>query len=128
MKMPPLMVQNAGSNILGRKDNLKEGIMTDKYVLDASGCPQLEPDLIKWAMWFETANRRIAFDAYGDTSVSTVFLGLDHNFGDGPPALWETAIFGGDHDGDTTRYSTRADAIQGHNIAKAIVSKELINE
>jgi len=28
--------------------------------------------------------------------VSTVFLGLDHNYGDGPPLLFETMVFQGD--------------------------------
>ncbi len=35
--------------------------------------------------------------------VSTVFLGLDHNFGDGPPILWETLVFGGPMNGQQTR-------------------------
>lgn len=28
-------------------------------------------------------------------NVSTVFLAIDHAFGDGPPVLYETMIFGG---------------------------------
>lgn len=47
--------------------------------------------------------------------VSTVFLGLDHNWsGDGPPLLFETMIFGGPHDQQCWRYSTWGHAMKGH--------------
>lgn len=53
--------------------------------------------------------------------VSTVFLGLDHNFGSGgPPILWETMIFNVEtEDGYQfqERYSTREEAIAGHAAA-----------
>lgn len=54
--------------------------------------------------------------------VSTVFLGLDHrHFGDGPPILFESMIFGGEHDGWATRYCTKAEAQTGHDaICKAL--------
>ncbi len=42
----------------------------------------------------------------GEVKISTVWLGLDHNFdGVGPPIIFETMIFGGDHDEDQWRYS-----------------------
>ena len=51
----------------------------------------------------------------GDAAVSTVFLGLDHRWEpDGPPVLYETMIFGGEHDGDMDRYCTRDAAEAGH--------------
>jgi hypothetical protein len=88
------------------------------YRLNPEGEPVPEPDLLTWAKWFEKANRHVAKDKVGDASVSTVFLGLDHAFGDRPPVLWETMIFGGPHDGYQERYTSRADAILGH--AKAV--------
>jgi hypothetical protein len=52
-------------------------------------------DAVVWGEWFHTADRRVAWDQ--DESgwyVSTVFLGLDHNFGSkGPPVLFETMVF-----------------------------------
>jgi len=36
---------------------------------------------------------RVAFDEIKGGSVSTVFLGIDHNFFGGEPRLFETAIF-----------------------------------
>jgi hypothetical protein len=46
--------------------------------------------------------------------VSTVFLGLDHQWGDGPPLVFETMIFGGEHDQYQERYSTWDEAEAGH--------------
>jgi hypothetical protein len=47
-----------------------------------------------WSATFRTDEDRIvAQDRHGDTWVSTVFLGMDHNYGDGPPILFETMIF-----------------------------------
>ena len=68
------------------------------YILDASGEPVPEPDLIKWGHWFEDPRHRIvARDQLGPLTVSTVFLGVDHNFlPDGPPILWETMVFDAD--------------------------------
>lgn len=71
-------------------------------------------DLMKWAEWFESADRIVAATEIDDTKVSTVFLGLDHSFGEGPPLLFETMVFGGDADGDCDRYTTWEEAEQGH--------------
>lgn len=49
-----------------------------------------------------------------DVTVSTVFLGLDHNFGDGPPLLFETMIFGGPHADFQARCSTWSEAEKQH--------------
>src|SRR5262245_32150582 len=59
--------------------------------------PVLEPDTIKWAEWFHTADRVVAQTEIPGGMISTVFLGLDHQFGNGPPLLFETMVF---RDGD----------------------------
>lgn len=46
--------------------------------------------------------------------VSTAFLGLDHQFGSGPPLLWETMVFGLEDDEPCERYSSYEDAVAGH--------------
>lgn len=49
--------------------------------------------------------------------VSTVWLGIDHNFGEGDPEIFETMVFplNGDSDeDDCDRYSTLEQAIAGH--------------
>lgn len=49
-----------------------------------------------------------------DVEVSTVFLGLNHAFCDGPPIVFETMIFGGQFHEMMWRYSTLEQAQQGH--------------
>jgi len=85
------------------------------YVLDDAGEPLAVDDVLVWASWFETADRHVADTQIGDVRVSTVFLGLDHRFiGGGPPILYETLVFGGVHDGDMKRYTSRDRAVEGH--------------
>ena len=77
-------------------------------------------DLMHWAKWLEEdRNRRqVSETEKNDVRVSTVFLGLDHNFGrTGPPIVFETMIFGGEHDQYQERYSTWDEAIMGHKQA-----------
>lgn len=47
--------------------------------------------------------------------ISTVFLQVNHAFGDGPPILFETMVFGGPLDGLQDRYATVQEAWQGHD-------------
>lgn len=91
--------------------------MSTNYKLDAAHNVVEEPDLMTWAKWFETADRKVRLDVIGDVTVSTVFLSLDHSFGDGPPVLFETMIFGGPHDQYQERYCTWDEAVAGHEMA-----------
>ena len=87
-----------------------------RYILNDAGNPVPEPDLIKWAQWFEDSGekRRVAHDVRGNLSISTVFIALDHSFGEGEPMLYETMVFGGSDDMQR-RYHTREEALAGHN-------------
>ena len=71
-------------------------------------------DLMEWAKWYESANRHVAQDTIGNSVISTVFLGIDHSFENGPPLLFETLVFNGKLDGEMNRYSTWTDAVKGH--------------
>jgi hypothetical protein len=99
--------------------------MGDKYILDAEGNPVHEPDLMKWAKWFEGGDkRRLArTEISKEITVSTLFLGIDHNWGDGSPVLWETMIFGGPHDQYQERYTSRQAALKGHEWAVKLASE-----
>jgi hypothetical protein len=71
-------------------------------------------DLMEWARERQEDNH------IGDTTVdgvrvSTVWLGLDHGYGPGPPLIFETMIFGGPHDNFCERYSTKEQAQAGHD-------------
>ena len=93
------------------------------YVLDDAGEPLGIDDALVWGEWFQNSEARILARAGDEDSgvwVSTVFLGLDHQFGVGPPVLWETIVFfsGRVREDDTApgmrRYTSRAAAIAGH--------------
>lgn len=98
-----------------------------RYILDENGKPIPEPDLLKWAQWFEDTKQRVVQqDHIGDIFVSTVFLGLDHAFvydDVHEPVLWETMIFKDtDWSGDfQRRYTSLNDAIAGHMEAVEMV-------
>jgi hypothetical protein len=89
---------------------------TGRYILDEHNQPVEEPDLIRWAMWMESADRHVRDSFQGDdVRVSTVFLGLDHNHSDyGRPLLFETMVFVAGDGIEQERYSTWAEAEEGH--------------
>ena len=98
------------------------------YILDENGEPKLEPDIVRWAKWFERADRLVARTQVGDGYVSTVFLGIDHAFGEGRPVLYETLVRGGPLDEKMERYWTRAQAVEGHRIMVDGVRKACAQE
>ncbi len=93
--------------------------MNGKYILAKDGKTPIEcDDLKEWGRWMNGDERIVRRTEVGEVTVSTVFLGLDHNFTDwGPPQLWETMIFGGKHDGRQWRYTSREAAENGHDSA-----------
>lgn len=95
--------------------------MSDKYILDENGHPIPCDDLIVWEKWFEKANRQLqrtelVIDDETEVTVSTVFLGMDHNFVGSKPLLYETMVFGGDNDGLCHRTSTAGEASRMHQV------------
>ncbi len=92
------------------------------YILDRNSNPIECEDIIVWSKWREKADVHISLNIIGDVKISTVFLGINHRFfGDGPPILYETMIFGGAHDGYQERYTTREEALIGHEEAIKLV-------
>ena len=88
----------------------------DKYILDEYHQVKPADDFLKWAEWFENReNRIVRQDEENGVRVSTVFLGIDHNWsGEGPPVLFETMVFGGPTNEDTYRCCTWDQAIEQH--------------
>lgn len=69
-----------------------------------------------WAKFMSEADRTVKRTLQGDVEVSTVFLGLDHNFhAEGPPILFETMVFTAGRGGGCRRYATWEEAVQGHD-------------
>jgi hypothetical protein len=99
--------------------------MSDYYI-EKDGVPVIAPDGARSFPSME--ERRVAYDDLGHARVSTVFLSLDHGYGDGPPVLYETMVFDErppsvcptcgqttrNDDGDSERYCTREEALTGH--------------
>lgn len=95
--------------------------MSKNYIL-VDKKPVEEPDFMKWAKWFETADRHVNKTELPDgVKVSTVFLGMDHGFMSNTPILFETMIFGGEHDEYQERYSTWEEAEAGHERAIQLI-------
>lgn len=79
----------------------------------------------EYLRWFRYADRQIAYTRLLGISISTVALGIDYNHGIGEPHIFETMIFGG-YEGDyCVRYSTIAEAKEGHKRAVRLVLKTL---
>jgi len=90
--------------------------ITGKYIL-VDRVPVSCPDLMKWGRFMQEADRHVAQTMVDGIRVSTVFLGLNHGWGDGPPVLFETMIFGGEHDEYQERCCTWAEAEEMHKVA-----------
>ena len=76
-----------------------------------------EATLEEWALWVEESgeeHRQVRrTDLIDGCFVSTVFLGLNMRYDEGPPLLWETMTFGA-HGEIQERYSTEEEAIREH--------------
>lgn len=92
--------------------------------------------MCRWGIWMETHSRVVKQETFFDgtdlVSVSTVFLGLDHNFTDsGTPLLFETMAFGGQHDQEMRRYHTWEEAETGHRLfceQLGLIQEQKIND
>lgn len=97
--------------------------------------PQGEPlELLEWAEMFERRSLedpswwRVGHDRIGDVEISTVWCGIDMGFlryGDPPPLIFESMVFGGGLDDEQRRYATWADAEVGHAELVELVRLEL---
>ena len=87
------------------------------YILDANGNPTPVSDFVQWSIWMDSMNQQIALSESGDISISTAFLGLDHDhLRRGTPILFETMVCTPDGPGQVARYATKGEAINGHNV------------
>ncbi len=82
------------------------------------GTPYPDDNPVKWAIDSKNQDGRVAEDILPDGKrISTVFLGLNHNWGEGPPLIFETMVFPSETEGndlDMDRYSTEEQALEGH--------------
>jgi hypothetical protein len=95
------------------------------YILDENNKP-VESKINEYVDWEEAnpTKKAVKQENVGDIRISTVFLGLDHAWNSDVPVLWETMIFGGEHDQYQERYTSVEDALEGHQIALNLVNKQ----
>lgn len=91
--------------------------MNEFWIL--KGKTPIKVGIAEWALWNEEnwkkGKRIVNKTTIGTVLISTVFLGLDHSFGDdGPPILFETMVFNGEFCGEMNRYNTWDEADEGH--------------
>lgn len=69
---------------------------------------------LEWMRALEDVDTRsvAGTDCPGGQYVSTVWIGLDHNYGEGPPLIFETMVFPACD--ECERWSTEREAIEGH--------------
>lgn len=87
------------------------------YIYDLETGVPLLASAKEAAEFRKTHHHAIKQTSLANCWISTVFLGLDHAHGGGPPVLFETMVFPshgdwGEIDGD--RYHSRAEALEGH--------------
>jgi len=67
----------------------------------------------------------IGRDTEGNTLVSTIFLGVDHDPAGDKPMLWETMVFHGRTAEYQKRYSSAKEARKGHGeVVKKVFGEE----
>lgn len=98
----------------------------NKYIL-VDKVPVKIDDVIEWAASFEKI-QAVSQENIDGVFISTVFLGMDYNWGNGQPLLFETMIFGGEFDQYQERYSTWEEAEEGHKVALLMVKPKFLNQ
>lgn len=92
--------------------------LTPDYYMLKGKRPVAVDSVYEWVEEFEknrTVSKTVIEGGEKSVGVSTIFLGLDHNFsGKGPPILFETLVFGGKLDQTIERYTTWRKAEKGH--------------
>ena len=86
------------------------------YILE--GQTPIPVDQATWVAQFR--DNVVKQDQVNGALVSTIFLGLNHNHGDGPPILFDTMICGGEHNDYQDRCSTWKQAEAMHEVACAL--------
>jgi len=109
-------------------------MLDNMYVLDDDNnvCPVTSRE--EYLEFFESDKRTLQWDKFNEVTLSTVFLMLDYGFinnqilEDGEkykPLIFETMIFGGEHDGFLVRYNDYQQALSYHKLIKEALLNEI---
>ena len=99
---------------------------TNEYYILVDKKPVACSDTNQWLNFQRASDRIVEKTKFGDVEVSTVFLGWEHGEDRGHPILFETLVFGGEHDGHMLRYTSWEDALEGHEEVCKMVNKVAI--
>lgn len=106
----------------------KRGLL---YIL-GNQVPVPTDNILQWGQWMEDPNnKRVALTEIDELRVSTVFLGVDNQFNEGEPVLFETMVFKGEQiDGeyDGARYRTWEEAKAGHEAIVKLIKMQKTDE
>jgi hypothetical protein len=87
----------------------------------------------EWGIMFMGKERLLWQEAHQNHFISTVFLGMDHSFLNGPPLWFESMVFCQDGhkcmwDTHCERYTTYDQAQRGHRLLMEKVKNGAMNE
>jgi hypothetical protein len=108
----------------------KRRTMEHHYYFILNGKETVPVEAEEWNKWFEENynNRTVAFTKQDNIEISTIFLGLNHNFSwRGAPLLFETMVFHNGHGQECVRTANWEEAeIAHHAMVRTIFSKNYI--
>jgi hypothetical protein len=97
--------------------------VTHWMLIDGQAIPTT--DVARFIEWKRLNDPHIGDTQIGNIRISTVLLPIDHQFGDGPPVIFETMVFGGPLNDEQERYCTLAEARSGHEAMVVRVKEAL---
>lgn len=102
----------------GTQEGIVQKIMDEqRYYILVDKAPK-KVSMEEYRLWDQpqgiNSPRKLWRTEYGDIQVSTVFLMMDHGWGEGDPVLFETMVFGGALDDEQERYTSYDAAELGH--------------
>ena len=89
----------------------------NSHYITVRGIPTAIDDIEEWGRFMASEKKLNLENQVKGVFVSTVFLGVNHQFEDGPPLFWETMLF--NEVGESIynfcrRYESEREAILGH--------------
>jgi hypothetical protein len=98
-------------------ETMEEWFCNTHYIIDGNGNFRKAKSEEEYFQNYYSGLRQIELTQNDEVSVSTIFLGNDHNYGlneDSTPILFETMVFGGEYNELCFRYRTLEEARTGH--------------
>ena len=105
----------------------KRGLL---YILE-NQVPVPTDNILQWGRWMENpSNKQLALTKINGLRVSTLFLGVDNQFTEGQPVLFETIVFRENQPIDEycCRYYTWDEAKAGHDAIVELIKTQKVDK